>query len=312
MTDTHSHPLFLSPALPSDLLQFIIARCSYPTTLVICGDRAEFLSSLTQDLIRQQQHNHEAPHTADKPHDLPAQQATADLSNPPQDYPRAANHRPDHPPPHAEQQPQPETNRSPTRPHPLLTPSLAQLSTTRHIRTLFIPTVSHLHAFLSVFPAPLNPSAGKAPPSPPPPPSISDGTSRKGKNPFLVVYNFLALHRHTSEWSVQGLGASAAVLVEAGSRAGVGVAVAEGLPVPLAPAHGDTTCGTGEGEVLGRKGPEAWMREVLGERVPVLSGSLRRAGGAEMEGSGWAGKTVDVWRVLGRWFRISEEGVGGG
>jgi hypothetical protein len=51
------------------------------------------------------------------------------------------------------------------------------------------------------------------------------------------------------------------------------------------------------------------MQALLAERVPVLSGSARRTTGLDLhqhggEGSGWAGRTVDVERVLGRWFRF--------
>ena len=53
---------------------------------------------------------------------------------------------------------------------------------------------------------------------------------------------------------------------------------------------------------------------MLAEKVPVLSGSARRTTGLDFgggvgqgEGSGWAGRTLEVEKVLGRWFRF---GVG--
>jgi hypothetical protein len=67
-------------------------------------------------------------------------------------------------------------------------------------------------------------------------------------------------------------------LAEAGRRVGLGVVVVESR---------------------GSGSQQGMMAEVLGERVPVLSGSARRE-------LGWAGKTVDVGRVLGRWFRFRE------
>ncbi|KAH6856017.1 hypothetical protein B0I37DRAFT_395850 [Chaetomium sp. MPI-CAGE-AT-0009] len=244
-------PLFLSPALPSDLLQFIINRCTYPTTLIICTNRAEFLSSLTQDLLHQQKRPQSLP--TDEPLDAPTttQQVTIDPShtNPPPPPP-------DHPQPDSKPgQQQHQTHQRQNKPHPLLTPHLAQLATTRSVRTV-------------------------------------------GDRPRLVVYGFLALHRGSSEWSVQGLGASSAVLVEAGKRAGVGVVVVEG---PVSGPRPAGLAGGEEGLGLGRM----TMGEVLAEGVPVLSGGGRRAGG-ELEGSGWAGKRVGVGRVLGRWFRFRE------
>jgi hypothetical protein len=153
--------------------------------------------------------------------------------------------------------------------------------------------VSHLRAFLSVFS-----SFKEDVPSPPAPPGRGKGKGkgvekeeRDGRRlPLLVVYNFLSLHRDTSEWSVQGLGTSAAVLVEAGRRAGLGVLVVEGA---AAVDPGDCA----------RQKEGRGMEGLLEERVPVLSGSARRTGG-DLEGSGWAGKTVQLGRVLGRWFHF--------
>jgi hypothetical protein len=119
-----------------------------------------------------------------------------------------------------------------------------------------------------------------------------------------VVYGFLSLHRGTSEWSVQGLGASAAGLVEGALGSGFRVVVVEEEEEHLLHPRGQ---GGGDDD-----GPAAaagqGLKELLEERVPVLSGSGVRRVGGELEGSGWAGKTVGVGRVLGRWFRFREGG----
>ncbi|KAK3307280.1 uncharacterized protein B0T15DRAFT_172074 [Chaetomium strumarium] len=283
MMDTQAHRVFLSPALPSDLLQFIINHCSYPTTLIICAGRSEFLASLIQDLSQHQQqyqnlqqHPSTEPPPPPPPHDTAVQQgSTSTAANPP-----------------------PQLQQLEHKPHPLLTCPLSQLTVTRHVRTVFIPTVSHLRAFLSVF------SSKGDVPAPPPQPGPGKGnvkvkprererekeTGDGRRLPLLVVYDFLSLHRDTSEWSVQGLGTSAAVLVEAGRRAGLGVLVVEGARV----------VGSGQGAAgEERRG----MGGLLEEGVPVLSGSARRTGG-DLQGTGWAGKTVDVGRVLRRWFQF--------
>ncbi|KAK4126418.1 hypothetical protein N657DRAFT_679348 [Parathielavia appendiculata] len=288
--NTYPTPTFFSPALLSDLLQFIINRCSYPTTLIICADRAEFLSSLIQDLIQQQRPYQSdlqlQQHTTEDSHDtiaVPTYQKPDRNKNSPDTRPPAAAHPPNGPQPEP-QQPQhspPQHHPTPGKPHPLLTPHLSQLSTTRHIRTIFVPTVSHLRAFLSLFPD--SSSSAKTPPHPRPPPPLTQRQQRTA--PLLVVFSFLALHRHTSEWSAQGLGASAALLVEAGRRAGLGVVLVESA----SPSSNSTS----------RLG----MADVLGERVPVLSGgSAKRAGGE----SGWTGMTVNVGRLLRRWFRFRD------
>ncbi|GAB1319635.1 hypothetical protein MFIFM68171_09845 [Madurella fahalii] len=295
MDTTHSHPLFLSPALPSELLQFIIHHCDYPTTLIICSDRTEFLSSLTQDLVHQHQHENQPRHKPPNP--ATAQQATADL-HPIQDRDRPCptqessqaesptsasepHNQPVHAPSTLQPQPQPQRPPEPqpkTTPHPLLIPSLSQTAAARHIRTVFVPTVTHLRAFLSVF----SPAPSNAPP-PPRPPAAAPRGSGAGQRPLglLLAYNFLPLHRHTSEWSVQGLSSTAAGLVEAAWREGVRAVVCEERRMD----------GEGGGDMLG-------------ERVPVLSagGNIRR--------ERWVGKTVEVRRVLGRWFRFEERDWG--
>jgi hypothetical protein len=111
-----------------------------------------------------------------------------------------------------------------------------------------------------------------------------------------VVYGFLSLHRGTSEWSVQGLGASAAGLVEGALGEGFRVVVVEEEKLSHSRGQGDNDSpAAGQG-----------LKELLEERVPVLSGSSVRRVGGELEGSGWVGKTVGVGRVLGRWFRFRE------
>jgi hypothetical protein len=130
--------------------------------------------------------------------------------------------------------------------------------------------------------------------------------------PLLVVYGLVELHRGTSEWSTQGLGSTCAALVEAGRRSGRRVVLVEERPV------GDEEEGAGEGggeEVEGagdndgeddgernlrmeREVRERGGKGIWHEKLPILSGSLRRAG-AEVE---YGGRTVEVGMVLRRWF----------
>lgn len=201
-------PLALSPALPSELLTYILSQSSRPVTLIICQQRAAFLSSLHASIT------------------TPDNEAISE--------------------------------------HPLLIPTLRQVAGSRRIKLVFIPTVSHLRAYLAVFP--------------------KDEFGQGGKEtemPLLVVYGLVELHRDTSEWSAQGLGNSVAGLVEAGWRGRWEVVVIEE-----------------------RKDEEEEERsKVWEQRVPILSGSVRRAG-MENEDGGWSGRTVEVGRILGRWFRF--------
>ncbi|KAK0746465.1 hypothetical protein B0T18DRAFT_368880 [Schizothecium vesticola] len=160
----------------------------------------------------------------------------------------------------------------------LLAAPLFQVAVARHIRVVFAPTVSHLRAHLSVFC--LDDSSVPAPPTT----AAAHGSSSSAPpTPTLLIYGLLALHRETSEWSVQGLGGTAAVLVEAAARVGMRAVVVE----PRA------------------YGEEVELGQLLGDEVPILSGVARRTGLA-LRGSGWAGRTVEVKRVLARWFDFRE------
>ncbi|PFH61930.1 hypothetical protein XA68_15803 [Ophiocordyceps unilateralis] len=100
--------------------------------------------------------------------------------------------------------------------HPLLQTPLLQAAISRHLHVAFIPTVTHLRAYLAVF------LAHKTTTPPPP-----DDFQPRLSPPLLVVYGFVELHRDGSEWSAQGLNLSVAGLVECAARNGLRAAVVE-------------------------------------------------------------------------------------
>ncbi|KAH6965695.1 hypothetical protein EDB82DRAFT_309057 [Fusarium venenatum] len=212
-----SQPLVLAPATPSELLSHIASYHRYPTTLIIGSSKAEFHTSLVEDVTRH----------------LTLQEV--------------------------------DTEDSATEPsHVLLKPSLYQIAISRHIRILFAPTVTHLRAYLSVF-TPKN-SLISAPPNYTP----------DSHTPLLLVYGLLALHRDASEWSAQGIGNSAALLVDAASRNGFKAAVIEPKGVS---GHED-------------------LEQLGGEMIPLLNGTAKRDDGT------WSGRTVSIKQVLNRWFKF--------
>ncbi|KAK3319124.1 hypothetical protein B0H66DRAFT_558840 [Apodospora peruviana] len=239
--------LFLAPALPSELLWFIIHSCTFPTTLIICSTRTDFLTSL----ITQEQA---------EPRYL--QQQTEVLAAAP----------------------------------------LYQVAVARHIRIVFIPTVSHLRAYLSVFSA----DDSKVPPPPPTSATIPHNNIKQSeqgavKHPLLIIYGFLSLHRDTSEWSVQGLNNTSSIFVETAQRIGFQAVIIEPKTSPATTTNDSTNEEVNQAAKHYKVPPDD-----LSEPVPILSGSARRVGpvgGLEESGS-WAGRTVDVRRVLGRWFRF--------
>ena len=98
------------------------------------------------------------------------------------------------------------------------------------------------------------------------------------------------LHRSTAEHSAQGLSRSLAAAVEAAKFNGQRLVLAEST----------TLSGEVEYEGIGSAG-DPWK-----EQVPLLSGSVRFGG----EGRLWAGKTVEVQRVVARWCRFVRVGDG--
>ncbi|KAJ2985618.1 hypothetical protein NUW58_g3613 [Xylaria curta] len=234
-------PVFLSPALPSELLSYILDHHGHPTTLIICSSQAEFLASVVED-IRSQSHTG-IPNTTQQQD--PQQ---GDLS------------------PH-----QDPIREEAEFKHALLSSPLYQVATSRHIRVIYVPTVTHLRAYLAVF----SPDESRVPIPP-------TSTLTRGRKPHLILYGFLKLHRDTSEWSAQGLSNTTAILVDLVHRLSSWDAL---LVEP-------------------RDGPRSTaFEELLHEAVPILNGGARRLGPDSEEGA-WTGRTVEVGRILRRWSRF--------
>ncbi|CRK30773.1 hypothetical protein HYQ45_008004 [Verticillium longisporum] len=218
-------PVVQSPASPAELLHYIVSYETYPTTLLICSSRADFLAGLQQDVHAQRT----AP--------------AVDTATPRLLRPTSAS--------------------------PLLQAPLYQVAVARHIRIAFLPTVTHLRAYLAAF-SPHEAAKVAAPPT-------ADGPwTAPERPPLLLVYGLLELHRETSEWSAQGLGSTAAGLIQSARAAAFRAVVVEPR----------------------REGADDGFKTLLDELAPVLSGGSRRDEG------GWTGRTVDVRRILGRWFRF--------
>ncbi|RGP61716.1 hypothetical protein FLONG3_10432 [Fusarium longipes] len=220
-----SQPIVLTPATPSELLSYIISYQKYPTTLIIGASKAEFHTSIVEEITRHLTLENE--HARDD-----------DTENPTAE-------------PH----------------HVLLKAPLYQVAISRHIRILFVPTVTHLRAYLSVFTT-KNSSISA-------PPNHTPGS----RAPLLMVYGLLALHRDASEWSAQGVGNSAALLVDAALRNGFKAVVIEPKGVG---GHGD-------------------LEHLGGEVIPLLNGTVKRDDGT------WTGRTVSIKQVLNRWFKFEAE-----
>ncbi|KAI1367300.1 hypothetical protein F5Y08DRAFT_73246 [Xylaria arbuscula] len=232
-------PIFSSPALPSELLLYILQHHVYPTTLIICSSQADFITSVSEGISAQSH--------SGAPNELDHQEVGEGESIPHQD---------------------PKKEDLDGK-HALLSSPLYQVATSRHIHVVYVPTVTHLRAYLSVF----SPDDTRVPAPP--------LASRRDGKPHLILYGLVHLHRDTSEWSAQGLSNTTSALVELAHRLSWRTLVIEPLGGPS-----DTA-----------------LEELLQETVPILKGGARRLG-LKFEEGAWSGRTVEVGRVLGRWFRF--------
>jgi len=183
----------------------------------------------------------------------------------------------------------------------LLNTNLQQVAASTSMGIAFVPTITHLRAYLATFPS----HAAK---------DHLQSEARQltmTKTPLLFVYGLIQLHRYSSEWSAQGLSITLSSLVEACSISGYKVTICEDEISPR--LEMEETLGTraldGEGgvEKLGQlheaieemsgKGMNEWD-----EQLPMQSGSTRRLA-ISNDGTEWAGRTVPIGRVLQRWCK---------
>lgn len=223
-------PLFQAPATPTELLSYLVTLQSYPTTLLVCCPREAFQDALL--------HHVASVLTLESNPD----EERTDTDSAAQRHRRVVE--------------------------ALVSAPLYQTAVAKHIRVLFMPTISHLRAYLSVF----EPADSKV--QPPPNHAPSDDGSRI---PLLMVYGFLDAHRDTSEWNARGLSLSASILVEAGRAASY-------RPVIIEPKGDD---GHPDAETL------------LSEAVPLLGRNITTQGA-------WSGRTIEIRRILGRWFQLRD------
>ncbi|CAD6563952.1 MAG: hypothetical protein ASARMPREDX12_007802 [Alectoria sarmentosa] len=165
-------------------------------------------------------------------------------------------------------------------PHPLLIPTIHLIAKSRSVNLAFVPTLPHLRAYLATYTHDFKPES-----------SPSTSTKPGSQYPMLAVWGLASLHRSTAEHSAQGLSRSLAIAIETAKLNGQRLVLAE------------SRASNGEVEYEGiGSGGEPWKEE-----VPLLSGSVRFGG----EDRAWAGKRVEVGKVVGRWCQFVTVGDGG-
>lgn len=257
------------PCTPTTFLQHILELYTYPTTVLICAAKQDFLNATAselQDAIPTSAATAAAaaaPVSSLEQHlePLPCAEATANAA------PK-------------------ETHTAAPDKRNLLKATLAQISTARHIHTAFIPSVAHLRAYLSVFP---HVAQTTAPPPPPPAAQIPiPGRS-------LIVYGFLDVHRDGSEWSAQGIGCSAACIVEAAVRSG------SLKTILMEPTGWDSPNGSGDDASADGDAETQTTWRVYEEQIPLLS----TAASVKKDGT-WGVPCTSAKVILRRWFTFHD------
>ncbi|KAG7004907.1 hypothetical protein G7Y79_00022g051280 [Physcia stellaris] len=159
--------------------------------------------------------------------------------------------------------------------HSLLIPTIHLLAKARSIDLVFTPTMQHLRALLATVIA--DNAENIIPPK-------SHLQSSK-----LLILGLLDTHRPTSEHSAQGLSRTLAMATEASLASRRKLILVEIMPA-IKDEDG-MAFDENEHQVQG----DPWM-----EQIPILNGSIRSGGDERV----WAGRTVEVARIIGRWCRI--------
>ena len=161
--------------------------------------------------------------------------------------------------------------------HHLLNPTIHLIARSRSIQLVFVPTLPHLRAYLSTYT--LSPQSESSP---------LTSTKSGFRVPILAIWGLVYAHRSTAEHSAQGLSRTLAAAIESASLAEQRLVLAEAKTLDIGEQYGDT-------EAFDATFENPWK-----EQVPVLSGSIRFGG----EDRVWAGKTIEIGRILARWCKF--------
>ena len=169
--------------------------------------------------------------------------------------------------------------------HSFLSPTLHLIAMSKSIGLAFTPTLPHLRAYLATYAHPKT--------------SLNEQIvyEKPGTQiPTLAILDPITLHRPTSDFSAQGLSRTFALLVDTAAREGMQLLVMECDSIP-------------EDEEMRSNddGASRTQRDPWSEQVPLLNGSIRFGGEERL----WAGRTVEVRKVVSRWFRLETMDSGG-
>lgn len=177
----------------------------------------------------------------------------------------------------------------------MIVPTLHNLATARHVNVAFCTSVQALAAYLTTYSGP----------------AAELTTGKREEEETLMLVNPLHLHAPTPSFSAQGLSRTFATAIECALRVGAQLVLVECVGM-----HGETRPHDDEDDVeeaIGSRdsSPAEANEDPWEQEVPMLNASIRRFGASSSDRS-WAGRTVKIKRVAGRWFRFYHTADGNG
>ena len=284
MTSTNFQPSVIHPIEVADFLHFILEHHLAPSTLIVCSNQASFLQRLSASIEHQLRERRAAENDEGPPSSSGDTQRPVDLL----------------------------TGRSFTPKHPLLIPTLRQLSHSTTLKLAFCPSLESLRAYLCVYNLEKTPSFDN--PTPSGNTTYVLGGRTVHRQPLLALLNPINLHRNTSSFSAQGLSRTLASAVEAAHRTHQRLMLAEcPSPVHIPNAEGGLAMNDDDTEMeeVEQVEERGQVEDPLEQQVSILNVTTRTFGAGER---GWAGRTVKVRGIVERWCRVEpppDMGFGG-
>jgi len=265
MTTTTSNllPIVVHPVELADFIQFILEIHTSPSTLIVCGSLDDFLKALIND-IDTQRHPFQ-PEGDDE------ERMESSSRNP-------------------------INTQFPSVTHPLLTPTLHQISLAQTLKLTFCSNLESLHAFLGTYGLREIDSSSHfeeyddmAKQS-----TYTIGGHKVLRHPVLVLLNIISIHRGTSSFSAQGLGRTIASSVEAAHRFNQRLIIVECISqVPVIQSL-DLRIDNNDME----EEAEHIVDNPWEQQIPILNITTKNFRPGD---SGWVGRTVTIRMVAERW-----------
>jgi hypothetical protein len=174
----------------------------------------------------------------------------------------------------------------------LVTPSLHNLSTTRHVKPAFCSSVPALLAFLTAY--------GR---------DDTSHTVDSQQKARLVLVNPLALHAPTPYFSAQGLSRAFAAATETAIRTNTPLQVIECHASKRKVGSEDdksSDIDMSNGDEEDHPEGESEAKDPWDQEVSILNVSARRYGSNSVERA-WAGRTLTAKTIASRWFRFEKQ-----